>query len=103
MFGEQWLIGSADDIPAVLASLQPRVAQAIAEPVRWLDRDYLRSVAESGMLRFEGERILSWLLAEEGPSDRLRHLLFGAKDPDDSRVHPVQRGIWEHALRAVQR
>ncbi|WP_213005072.1 DUF4304 domain-containing protein [Paractinoplanes toevensis] len=94
-FVEQWVVAGEADCATVVERLFARLGERLPVVLDWLDRDRLRqAVAEGTPVGYATEL---WLMAEDGPSDRLRAELFDSGPPEDGS--DVDRAIWAYAHR----
>ncbi|MEU1239527.1 DUF4304 domain-containing protein [Micromonospora parva] len=95
--GDQWRI--ADEVTAaeVSAQVRRRLDETLRELLPLLDRETLIAVADRReFLGAGGWRVRAWLLAEQGPSPELEHLLFSER-PAHTHKSAMVQNIWTYA------
>ncbi|SCG15597.1 protein of unknown function [Micromonospora echinofusca] len=95
--GDQWRIADEAGAAEVSARVRRRLDEAVAELLPLLDREKFLAVADRReFLGAGGWRVRAWLLAEQGPSPELEHLLFTER-PAHTHKSPMIQGIWNYA------
>jgi hypothetical protein len=97
--GDQWRIVDETTAAEVSAQVRRRLDEVMVELLPLLDRDTLLARADRGeILGAGGWRVRAWLLAEQGPSPELEHLLF-VEQPAHTHKSAMVQNIWAYANR----
>ncbi|MFF0471286.1 DUF4304 domain-containing protein [Micromonospora zamorensis] len=95
--GDQWRIADEATAAEVSAQVRRRLDETLAELLPLLDREAFLAVADSReFLGAGGWRVRAWLLAEQGPSPELEHLLFTER-PAHTHKSAMIQNIWTYA------
>ncbi|MGC4805067.1 DUF4304 domain-containing protein [Micromonospora sp. DT233] len=100
--GDQWRITDEATAAEVSAQARRRLDETMVDLLLLLDRETLLARADRGeILGAGGWRVRAWLLAEQGPSPELEHLLFTER-PAHTHNSAMIQNIWTYANRAAR-
>ncbi|MFF5182139.1 DUF4304 domain-containing protein [Micromonospora sp. NPDC000316] len=95
--GDQWRIVDEATAAEVSAQVRRRLDETVAELLPLLDREKFLAVADRReFLGAGGWRVRAWLLAEQGQSPELEHLLFTER-PAHTHKSAMVQNIWTYA------